>query len=196
MAWLRPDVPRHVHGDPRHSGRGDVAADDPERARDFAGGDELDPDRLSDRRGHRHSADRLADARADDALAVRRRDRRLHPGLDRLRASGSFATLVTLPRAAGICGRHADSGGVSAVFLLFPARTQGVATTIAGIMAVLAPTVGPVVGGWITHLFLALAVSDQCRSRAGRGARHAVPAAARQTSVSTERDTRRACLCC
>src|SRR4051812_48177220 len=38
----------------------------------------------------------------------------------------------------------------SAVFLLFPIRLHPVATTIAGIMAVLAPTVGPVVGGWIT----------------------------------------------
>ena len=39
----------------------------------------------------------------------------------------------------------------SAVFLLFPIRLHPVATTMAGIMAVLAPTVGPVVGGWITE---------------------------------------------
>ena len=38
----------------------------------------------------------------------------------------------------------------SAVFLLFPSRLQAVATTIAGVVAVLAPTVGPIVGGWIT----------------------------------------------
>jgi DHA2 family multidrug resistance protein len=41
----------------------------------------------------------------------------------------------------------------SAVFLLFPKRQQGLATTIAGVLAVLAPTVGPVVGGWITENF-------------------------------------------
>jgi DHA2 family multidrug resistance protein len=41
----------------------------------------------------------------------------------------------------------------AAVFILFPPRTQGIATTIAGIMAVLAPTVGPVVGGWITQTY-------------------------------------------
>ncbi len=48
------------------------------------------------------------------------------------------------------------SGGVlipavfSAVFLLFPPRLHAIATTIGGVIAVLAPTVGPVVGGWIT----------------------------------------------
>src|SRR6266480_477058 len=39
----------------------------------------------------------------------------------------------------------------SGIFLLFPARAHPIAGTIAGIMAVLAPTVGPVVGGWITY---------------------------------------------
>jgi DHA2 family multidrug resistance protein len=41
----------------------------------------------------------------------------------------------------------------SAVFLLFPIRLHPIATTMAGIMAVLAPTVGPVVGGWITETY-------------------------------------------
>jgi len=42
----------------------------------------------------------------------------------------------------------------SAVFLLFSVRLQTMATMIAGVLAVLAPTVGPVVGGWITETFL------------------------------------------
>jgi DHA2 family multidrug resistance protein len=41
----------------------------------------------------------------------------------------------------------------SAVFLLFPFRLQGLATTLAGVLAVLAPTLGPVVGGWITETY-------------------------------------------
>ena len=41
----------------------------------------------------------------------------------------------------------------SAVFQLFPIRLHPIATTMAGIMAVLAPTVGPVVGGWITETY-------------------------------------------
>jgi DHA2 family multidrug resistance protein len=39
------------------------------------------------------------------------------------------------------------------VFLLFPLRLHPIATTMAGIMAVLAPTIGPVVGGWITETY-------------------------------------------
>jgi DHA2 family multidrug resistance protein len=41
----------------------------------------------------------------------------------------------------------------SAVFLIFPGRGQALATTIAGMLAVLAPTVGPISGGWITATF-------------------------------------------
>jgi DHA2 family multidrug resistance protein len=36
------------------------------------------------------------------------------------------------------------------VFLLFPSRLHAIATTVGGVVAVLAPTVGPIVGGWIT----------------------------------------------
>ena len=39
------------------------------------------------------------------------------------------------------------------MFLLFPISRQGLATTFAGVLAVLAPTVGPVVGGWITQTY-------------------------------------------
>ena len=41
----------------------------------------------------------------------------------------------------------------SAVFLLFPSRVHAIATTIGGVVAVLAPTVGPVIGGWITETY-------------------------------------------
>lgn len=39
----------------------------------------------------------------------------------------------------------------SAIFLLFPVRLHVVATTLGGVFAVLAPTVGPVLGGYITE---------------------------------------------
>ena len=60
--------------------------------------------------------------------------------------SGDFAVLLAFRLLQGF------SGGVliPAVFLLFPPRLHAVATTIGGVIAVLAPTVGPVVGGWIT----------------------------------------------
>lgn len=41
----------------------------------------------------------------------------------------------------------------SAVFLLFPVRLHALATMVAGVLAVLAPTLGPVAGGWITSTY-------------------------------------------
>ena len=68
-------------------------------------------------------------------------------------ASGSFDTLVAWRVLQGFSGGTLIPGVFSAVFLLFPFRQQGIATTIAGVLAVLAPTVGPVVGGWITQTY-------------------------------------------
>ncbi|WP_249127483.1 DHA2 family efflux MFS transporter permease subunit [Bradyrhizobium lablabi] len=65
--------------------------------------------------------------------------------------STSFASLVIFRIFQGFAGGTLIPAVFSGIFLLFPARAHPVAGTIAGIMAVLAPTVGPVVGGWITH---------------------------------------------
>src|SRR3982075_926195 len=67
--------------------------------------------------------------------------------------SGSFLTLVSFRVLQGFAGGTLIPAVVSAVFLLFPIRLHPIATTMAGIMAVLAPTVGPVVGGWITETY-------------------------------------------
>ena len=67
--------------------------------------------------------------------------------------SGDFADLVAWRVLQGFSGGTLIPAVFSAVILLFPFRWQGVATTIAGVLAVLAPTVGPVVGGWITHTY-------------------------------------------
>jgi len=66
-------------------------------------------------------------------------------------ASDGFETLVVARVVQGFAGGVLIPSVFSAVFLLFPFRQQGVATTLAGVMAVLAPTVGPLVGGWITQ---------------------------------------------
>ena len=68
-------------------------------------------------------------------------------------ASDSFAMLVSFRVVQGFAGGTLIPTVFAAVFILFRPRTQGIATTIAGIMAVLAPTVGPVVGGWITQVY-------------------------------------------
>jgi MFS transporter, DHA2 family, multidrug resistance protein len=65
--------------------------------------------------------------------------------------SGSFMTLVSFRVLQGCAGGTLIPAVFSAVFLLFPIRLHPIATTMAGIMAVLAPTIGPVVGGWITE---------------------------------------------
>ena len=65
--------------------------------------------------------------------------------------SGNFSTLVGFRVLQGFAGGALIPAVFSAVFLLFPIRLHPIATTMAGIMAVLAPTVGPVVGGWITE---------------------------------------------
>lgn len=65
--------------------------------------------------------------------------------------SGDFAGLIGWRVIQGFAGGTLIPAVFAAVFLLFPQRSQGLATTIAGVAAVLAPTVGPIVGGWITQ---------------------------------------------
>ena len=65
--------------------------------------------------------------------------------------SGGFAVLLVFRVVQGFAGGVLIPAVFTAVFLLFPRRLHAVATTIGGVVAVLAPTVGPVVGGWITE---------------------------------------------
>lgn len=64
--------------------------------------------------------------------------------------STSLSGLVTWRCVQGFAGGALIPIVFSAGFLLFSGHRQQVATTIAGMLAVLAPTVGPIVGGWIT----------------------------------------------
>jgi MFS transporter, DHA2 family, multidrug resistance protein len=65
--------------------------------------------------------------------------------------SDNFTSLIAYRIVQGFAGGALIPAVFSAVFLLFPLRLHPAATTLAGIVAVLAPTVGPVVGGWITE---------------------------------------------
>lgn len=65
--------------------------------------------------------------------------------------SAGFGQLVAWRALQGASGGMLIPLVFAAVFLMFPLRVQGLATTLAGMLAVLAPTVGPVVGGWITE---------------------------------------------
>ncbi len=64
--------------------------------------------------------------------------------------SGNFTSLVIFRIIQGFAGGMLIPAVFTGVFLLFPARQHPIAGTIAGVTAVLGPTVGPVIGGWIT----------------------------------------------
>lgn len=64
-----------------------------------------------------------------------------------------FASLIGCRIVQGLAGGVLIPTVFSAVFLLFPTERQGLATMLAGVLAVLAPTVGPIVGGWITTTY-------------------------------------------
>ncbi len=67
--------------------------------------------------------------------------------------SDGFGALIAWRVVQGFAGGVLIPLVFAAVFLLFPTRLQGIATTIGGVLAVLAPTIGPLVGGWITETF-------------------------------------------
>lgn len=65
--------------------------------------------------------------------------------------SGSLAVLLGFRVVQGFSGGVLIPAVFSAVFLLFPSRLHAIATTVGGVVAVLAPTIGPIIGGWITE---------------------------------------------
>ena len=67
--------------------------------------------------------------------------------------SPDFTTLIFFRILQGLAGGCLIPLVFSAVFLMFPVSQQGIATTIAGVLAVLAPTLGPTVGGYITQTY-------------------------------------------
>ena len=67
--------------------------------------------------------------------------------------SDEFAGLVAWRTLQGFAGGMLIPIVFTAVFVMFPLRSQALATTIAGVLAVLAPTVGPLIGGWITSTY-------------------------------------------
>ncbi len=67
-------------------------------------------------------------------------------------ASGGFFDLLVWRVMQGIAGGLLIPVVFTSIFLLFPSGfQQTVATTLGGFLAVLAPTLGPVAGGWLTE---------------------------------------------
>ncbi len=67
--------------------------------------------------------------------------------------STGFWSLVPARMVQGFCGGLLIPLVFSAIFLMFPPKERVRATVIAGTMAMLAPTLGPTVGGFITDTF-------------------------------------------
>ena len=68
-------------------------------------------------------------------------------------SSETFPALIAWRVLQGFSGGTLIPAVFCAVFTLFPTARQGIATTLGGVLAVLAPTVGPIVGGWITATY-------------------------------------------
>jgi DHA2 family multidrug resistance protein len=67
--------------------------------------------------------------------------------------SSNFHELIAWRVLQGFTGGTLIPVAFTAGLVLFPSRLQGPASTIAGVLAVLAPTVGPIIGGWITTTY-------------------------------------------
>ena len=67
--------------------------------------------------------------------------------------ANSFATIVAARVVQGFCGGLLIPLVFSAIFLMFPLPDRTKPTVVAGLMAMLAPTLGPTVGGFITDTF-------------------------------------------
>jgi MFS transporter, DHA2 family, multidrug resistance protein len=67
--------------------------------------------------------------------------------------SQSFAALLIWRMIQGFAGGLLIPQVFTAGFALFPGPGQALATTIGGVLAVLAPAVGPCVGGWVTETY-------------------------------------------
>jgi len=65
--------------------------------------------------------------------------------------SGSIGALIAFRVAQGFFGGMLIPAVFTAVFTLMPERHRLRATTLAGVFALLAPTLGPVVGGYLTQ---------------------------------------------
>jgi DHA2 family multidrug resistance protein len=68
-------------------------------------------------------------------------------------SSFGLAPLLFFRVIQGFCGGALIPVVFTSVFTMFPERSRLLATTVGGVFAMLAPTIGPVVGGYITETY-------------------------------------------
>jgi len=62
-------------------------------------------------------------------------------------------SLIAMRVLQGFCGGMLIPAVFTSVFTILPAKHEIVATTMAGVFAMIAPTIGPYVGGWLTQTY-------------------------------------------
>ncbi|HEY4125213.1 MAG TPA: DHA2 family efflux MFS transporter permease subunit [Rhizomicrobium sp.] len=67
--------------------------------------------------------------------------------------SNNFFELITLRTIQGFCGGALIPTVFTTIFVLFEGKREALATTIAGSFAMIAPTLGPAFGGWLTETY-------------------------------------------
>ena len=67
--------------------------------------------------------------------------------------SGNFAALIGFRVIQGCAGGIMIPATFTAIFTLFPERQHVAATAVGGLLAMMAPTLGPVIGGYITDTY-------------------------------------------
>ena len=67
--------------------------------------------------------------------------------------SSGFDSLIVFRVAQGFCGGALIPAVFTSVFAMFPERSRILATTVAGAFAMIAPTIGPAVGGYLTETY-------------------------------------------
>src|SRR5690242_17833485 len=67
--------------------------------------------------------------------------------------SNNFAELILLRTIQGFCGGALIPTVFTTIFVLFEGKREALATTIAGSFAMIAPTLGPAFGGWLTEIY-------------------------------------------
>ena len=65
--------------------------------------------------------------------------------------SSTIGILIALRVVQGFCGGMLIPAVFSAIFIMMPEAQRVLATTLAGLFAVIAPTIGPLVGGYLTQ---------------------------------------------
>ena len=112
--------------------------------------DHLGADRLPDRRGDDDPAVGLPVARARHAHAVRHLGRRLHLASLMCGLSTSINEMIVWRAIQGFIGGGMIPTVFATAYIIFPRSRMGLVAPMIGLVATLAPTIGPTVGGYLT----------------------------------------------